>query len=268
VASACYVYAVVGRDTPVPSAVRGSPALTMVPCGGLAAVTERIDDERAAPTLDAVLRHEAVVEAVLRRGRALPVRFGTVFPDARSVAAALADRYEALTSDLDRLGDKVELSLSALWATGGDEAGRSSPPRETASHGAGATYLHARAADLRREDQLKVRAAEVARDLDRTLGPLALERRHSLLPSPAVAVRVAYLLDSARVGAFRAAVEDMRDARAEPRLVLTGPWPPYSFVESAKTGRAGADDSLGALAGILAETMRVRPHDLSRRTHI
>ncbi|MFL5579331.1 MAG: GvpL/GvpF family gas vesicle protein [Gemmatimonadaceae bacterium] len=260
--SACYVYAIVDRGTPLPPAAAGDGVaeLAMVPCRELAAVTGRVEDGGARLSMANVLRHEAVVEAARRQGPALPVRFGTVFPDAGSVASALAERYEPLAADLVRLGDKVEMSLTALWATTPSDDGPALTPREArapAERGEGARYLYARAVETRRDDALRERARAVARDVDRELGELALERRVSLLPTPRVAVRTAYLLDPGEVSAFRAAIESIRTRRDDLRILLTGPWPPYGFVRRAGAdGGADSDGRLAALVELLAEVSR------------
>jgi hypothetical protein len=278
VGSACYVYAIVSRDTPLPSAgIDGvAAALAMVPWRKLAAVIGPIDDDVASLTMDAVLRHEAVVEAVRRQGRALPVRFGTVFRDATSVATALAERYESLETDLDRVGDKVELSLTALWAPGGPYAapegaapeGRAArnPTAAAHAHNAGARYLQARAAELRGDEALTERARAVARELDKLLGKLVLAQRTSLLPTAGIAVRTAYLLDPAGVSAFKTAVDVIRATSSELRVLLTGPWPPYSFVgRSESEGGATADGRLAALGRLLADALEGAPADRPRR---
>ena len=240
--SACCVYAIAGRDTPLPTAgsVGALAGLAMVQWRELTAVTGWVSDDVPRFTMEGVLHHEAVVEAVRERGPALPVRFGTIFRDTNSVASALAEHYEPLAADLERLGDKVELSLTALWPA--PLAGNGPTPMvraEGVSNGqsAGARYLYTRAAKLRRDESLRERAHTVARDLDQTLGALALERKLSLLPTPHVAIRSAYLMDPAGVGVFKAVFEATRRVRDEVRLLLTGPWPPYSFVR--RPGYAG-----------------------------
>lgn len=263
-ASACTVYAIVRRDAPLPAVrtERGALELTKVPCGALAAVTSIVALEHAPLTMDAVLHHEAVVEAIRRRGAALPVRFGTFFRDAASVGSALAEQYEPLAADLDRLGDKVELSLTALWA---DDSWCDQPDGSPGNDGASVhqsaarRYLHARAAELRREDARKDRALSVARALDQMLGSRVLERRETLLPTPRIAVRAAYLLDAAAARAFRAAFSTMRARLPELRLLLTGPWPPYSFVRRAETERGNAlRGRFAGLAEIVTEATRGR----------
>jgi len=259
--SECYVYAIVGRSAELPAARAGSgDELAMVPWRELAAVTGTLRDEDARLTVEAVRRHEAVVEAVRRQGPALPVRFGTVFRDVASVASALAAQYEPLAADLDRLGDKLEVSLTALWAAPPNGDAAASPPAEPiAGRGAGARYLQARAAELRRDEAMKARAKVVARELDLMLGAHALAQRISLLPTPRVALRATYLLDPSGLNAFKRAFEAALRTRGDVRVLLTGPWPPYSFVRRPDAQGAAAPNSRFAeLAQLLADATRGR----------
>jgi hypothetical protein len=45
-----------------------------------------------------------------------------------------------------------------------------------------------------------------------------------------LAVRSTFLVERARIDAFRAAFAELRHARPEHAFLLSGPWPPYSFV--------------------------------------
>ena len=245
--SACYVYAIVRQNASLTFAgIDAGAELAMVTWRNLSAVIERTDGDGPSITISALLHHEAVVEAVRGRGPALPVRFGTVFRDETSLACALAERYEAITADLDRLGDKVEVSLTALWTESESAGERSARPREEGarpSPSAGARYLHARAAQVGRADVLQERARVVAEMLAAALGPRALDQRQSLVPTPKIALRVAYLLNTSDVGAFRAAFDATCLAWRDPRLVLTGPRSPYSFVRRAEMDWAPPTDA-------------------------
>ena len=88
---------------------------------------------------------------------------------------------------------------------------------------------------MERRDALAERARAFARELVDTLGDLTLERRVSLMPKPLVAVRATYLLDPGAVAPFRARFDALRRARGAMRVLLTGPWPPYSFVRQAQS---------------------------------
>lgn len=258
-ASAWYVYAIVGVDTPLPRVERGQPdaVLTRVPYGKLAAVAGLVADDRPRLTTEAALHHEAIVEAVRLQGPALPVRFGTVFRDAGAVARALAERHDVLAADLERIGDKVELSLTVLWP----QAASDLAPEDTRAKwepgapATGAAYLRARAAELERGNALTEKARALARELDDRMGSLALDRRVAIMPKPPVAVRTTYLLHAGAVATFRAAFDAMREVRGELRVLLTGPWPPYSFVRQGDAGASTPDPGLAGIAQRFTERM-------------
>jgi hypothetical protein len=208
-------------------------------------------DEREPATMKTVLQHEAVVESLRGRYPALPVRFGTFFRSADSIASSIEEQYELLAADLVRVGDKAELSITALWASTpcADDTARHAD--DAMARHEGARYLRARAFDLRRDDARKERARALAQEIDDTLGTLALERRTSLVPTPRIALRVAYLLDPVNVESFRAAFDAVRGVRIDLRLLLTGPWPPYSFVRHTEDQDERRDHRLGQFARLL-----------------
>jgi Gas vesicle synthesis protein GvpL/GvpF len=188
-ASGCYVYAILARETPLPAGLRGfsGVAVSTVPYRALAAATSPLQSEALRPTAEKEWLHETIVEALRQQGPALPVRFRTVLADASAVADARAERCDVLTADLARLGDKVAFGLSVLWAppiTPGEERAPGSGATAEAQ-GLGARYLQARLAAYRREVAMRARARALARELDGALSVHALVRRCTLPRDPA-----------------------------------------------------------------------------------
>lgn len=238
-AEGCYVYAILPRGARLPARLVGfGGPLTAVPWRALAAATSWLRPAELARTREHLLRHEAVVEGLRRNGPALPVRFGTVLPNPHAVEGAIARCYPALVADMARLGDKVELDVAVM----GDAAGLGDGALEQALGGApeghaavagagrGTRYLQARMAEHRAEGLRRSQASGLARALDAALLPLALESRCTLFPTSRLALNVAYLLDSAFLGAFRSAFNRLRRENPTYPFALSGPWPPYSFV--------------------------------------
>src|SRR3954464_11573010 len=112
-----YVYAIVARDAELPRGLTGfgDGELSTVGHGSLSALASPLAPGGLQRTTENVLRHGAIVEDLHRHGRTLPVRFGTVAASAEALADTLAERYDELTADLARLGDKVEFGLTVLW---------------------------------------------------------------------------------------------------------------------------------------------------------
>jgi hypothetical protein len=257
------VYAILARETPLPAGLRGfnGAAVSTVPYRALAAATSPLERGAPRPTTENVWRHEAIVEALRQQGPALPVRFRTVLADASAVADALAERYDVLAADLVRLGDKVEFGLNVLWdppITPGEDLAPGSEAAEEAQ-GPGACYLHARLAAYRREVAVRERAGALARELDRELSVHALKRRCTLLPTPRLLVRATYLLEPGHVPAFQDAFAQLRRAHPDLRLLLSGPWPPYSFVTPPEGGERLASSGRRHDAG---------PHQPTDRPHV
>lgn len=253
-----YVYAIVAADAQPPQVAGFGGPLFVVRSGALGAVVayateaplaassessesadpaERSAGSAATPSPRSLLRHEDIVEAICDEIPALPVRFGTIMPDGAAVARALESHAEMLLADLHRLGGRVEMGVIALWnpagqaeTPAGEEPSQPSQRDEPGEPRPGVVYLRQRQAHYQREEATRARAQRLGSDLDAELGPHALLSRRSLCPTEQMALRDAYLLERDGIQAFERAFEEARRRHGEARLLLSGPWPPYSFV--------------------------------------
>lgn len=255
VSSGCYVYAVAHAGAALPDGLAGldDAPLTLMSSGPLAAAVSLVAEAAPAVTSAHLLQHERAVEAVCRVAPALPVRFGTVFPDRQALARALHERRAALHADLARIGGKVEMGLSVLWrapdpsdpafASGPDDQSRHGdalpPALRAAAAGAGARYLAARFSRYASRDHAGAAARRLAERIGATLRPhvTVIESRCDVNPTPRLALRAAYLLEPDAVREFKAAYGELRTSLPDLRFLVTGPWPPYSFV-SRSAGQA------------------------------
>lgn len=229
-----YVYAIVERACDPPAEWRGLAGAHLSTIGyrSLAAVVSEI---AAPPRRDtaALMRHEALVEALATHHRTLPVRFGTVLSDAGAVEEALSERYESLAADLVRIGGHVELGIVALWR---EDVNVAEQPAEPASR-EGARYLQARRRDHARASAGKAAARQLASEIDVAVGDRAFDCRLGVVNEGRLVVRAAYLVAPADVAAIRDTIDELRGRRPDVAIVLSGPWPPYSFV----SGRRGME---------------------------
>jgi hypothetical protein len=152
--------------------------------------------------------YEAVVEGLMRAGAILPARFGTVASGEAEIRGMLAARATELKRGLKRVRGAVEFAVrgpSLFPARLDIRAGTTSIDDRP-----GTAYLQRR---LATEQQARRLADTVKTDGG------GLVRETLSHPSRPLAV----LVEASGAEAFAARM----DARG---LVLTGPWPPYSFV--------------------------------------
>jgi hypothetical protein len=90
---------------------------------------------------------------------------------------------------------------------------------------------------MRRRLQQVEQAQALAREVHGTLVELARESTSRLVARDDLVLTAAYLLPRAAVEQFRSALQALEAQHREATLVLTGPWPPYSFalLEAAAT---------------------------------
>ena len=247
--SAVYVYCLVERATrPALSRVAvglaGASALESIELArGLWAVTSLVprriyDTEPLAARLkdinwvaDAGVAHEAVVERVVRLSGAtvVPMKLFTLFSSPERAQADLQAREQDIRAVIDRIRGCQE------WGV------RISPPvpRPVASGrrpASGTAFLTAKKR-IRDQAQAHTRAAVTAADAAYSaLARLAREAERREAPREAATpplLDATFLVKASGATKFRAAV---RRAAASCRaagasLLLTGPWPAYSFVQ-------------------------------------
>jgi hypothetical protein len=203
--------------------VRGiaDAAVTSTPLGRLHAVVSEHDGP-VPQTRAAALRHLEVIEVVAAELEVLPVRFGSDHRDEASLRTKLGAEH-ALRSALERVAGRVEFVVRA-----DPTPGPPSPAAEAVAGqgevGAGRAYLEQRRAVERAAAHRSAELLELVRsatvDLEReaaatveTVGRFGPERCF-LVPRDAAA-------------SFDARARAA--AGSDGRLVVGGPWPPFTF---------------------------------------
>jgi hypothetical protein len=198
----------------------GGTTLRALERDGLAAVYSCHRSLRPLPDPRLVLTHERVVEAIMGRGAVLPMRFGMQLEREDALSAVLAERRVEMLRTLDYVRGHVEMGLrvSPAHRSGSDPGTR---------HGTGRDYLLARVRDHRRTQC-------ALREVHAPLADLAAASRVREHPAPPAALVGAYLVAAGGVEDFRGRARNIAAGREDIHIHVTGPWPPYNFVNGAR----------------------------------
>lgn len=238
-----YLYGIVGFPPELSCEIRGlggSPVFVVVH-GGLAAVVSRSPLNPWLADEAHLTLHEAVVEEVMGSRPVLPVRFNTLLRSEEAIIALLDERAQAFRSALGRVAGKVEIGLRVLWEPPGDT--EASVDQETGHRGPGTEYLYRRLRDERRRAKLLQAGQRLIQELQAPFRALAVESWLRRFPTARLLFTGAYLVERDRVDAFREGVAKAREEFSHLSFLLTGPWPPYHFVNGA---HLETEDTLGA----------------------
>jgi len=116
--AAKYVYGVVRAGDlllPKDGGINDEP-VALVTLEGLAALTSDVPDEYLEAGRDELLTHSRVLEQALEGGAVLPMRFGVVMPNEKSVRdQLLAPHREQLEAQLEEMDGKVEINIKGIY---------------------------------------------------------------------------------------------------------------------------------------------------------
>jgi Gas vesicle synthesis protein GvpL/GvpF len=181
-------------------------------------------------------QHDEVVRASAQVRTTVPLRLATICTDDAAAIRKLAELGPKAVGVLDELAGREEwgVKLFAVEPSGPTEAARVAESASASS--SGAAYLRRRRQELdRRSEQVELDAHEAER-LFRQLERTAV-RAHRHRPqdqrltgvSAPMLLNAAYLVERDRAEEFRRAVDELAGNRPPEAVVVTGPWPPYSF---------------------------------------
>lgn len=203
-------------------------------------IQERLSD--LSWVSDRALAHEAVVEHFAGAEAVLPMKLFTLFSSDERALAHVSGGRERLDRVLDRVAGHVEWGVRihldeararevmAEEARGGD--GRA---------GAGTSFLLRKKLE---KDASRELATRLRDEMDTVFASLAAVASEAVRREPAASpesggrllLDAAFLVPAGRGAEFEAAVEGCA-GRLAPQacdLTLTGPWPPYHFIEEAR----------------------------------
>ncbi|MCE9670114.1 GvpL/GvpF family gas vesicle protein [Myxococcus stipitatus] len=192
------------------------------------------------------VRHERVLEEVMRSSPVLPVSFGAIFSSPRALSEAVDAHRQEISRFLDDISDKEEWAVKVYANAQRLRAHLERAPefRQRLQHlpeTPGARYFHEkklqRELDQRSRNEGQSLAAHIREELAPgavSVKPLRLADRGLSGRQDDMVLNSAFLVDSGQVQRFTHRVQQLA-ARYQPRgltVEATGPWPPYSFCPS------------------------------------
>ena len=191
--------------------------------------------------------HERVIERFLSAPAVLPMQLFTMFTSDERVAEHVRADRRRIARILKRIDRKVEWGLRLTW---NEKAARDKIDRKRPREPEGAAYL-ARKRDILDLNRAQLAEARVeagrlykaiSREATEALRRTSLERA---APGSRLLLDAAFLVPAAQAAAFRASLRK----HSRPlhgygvAVLLTGPWPPYNFIEPPSRKSASASQA-------------------------
>ena len=222
-----HIYCIVPAGHPIPADCLGLDDRRPVAVdAGSLALWATPHDAFIAPSVAALRTHNDVVRAAMTSHiTPVPLRFGQWFASRDDAVERVIEDSAKWAALLARFAGRAEYGVRVLRA--GPEAERDvhpDSPKSGKEYMAGLARKQAQATS-RREDGERIASGLTAR-----LEGLAVDERVEYSPAGEVLVTLAHLVAWERADEYHGVIREFRDAVRDVQFVVTGPWPPYSFV--------------------------------------
>ncbi|MHB1022620.1 MAG: GvpL/GvpF family gas vesicle protein [Acidobacteriaceae bacterium] len=178
----------------------------------------------------AAMDHARVISDCFKLSTVLPFRFNTVFADDDALRRSVRSNQRHFLANLDRLRGKAEMHLKVLV----DDTCPGEMQR-VLTDCVGKEYLASlrESASRQRERQSKARALSV--QMHRMFAPLDEEVTCKRTDSGKMLLDIAHLIDNKTIERYQNKYSSAMQTMKECRMQLSGPWPPYHFVQRSSS---------------------------------
>ena len=194
-------------------------------------VSEHLPEDTArlagAEAQAAARQHARVISGCFAKSTVLPFRFGTTFEDDDALRRSVRSNQRHFLANVERLRGKAEMHIKLLVDDICPETkGMGHQPAT-----AGAQYLSnlRESASRQRERQSRARALSI--QMHRMFLPIAEEITCKRMDSGKMLLDIAHLVDKKTVERYQNKYSSATLAMKDCNMQLSGPWPPYHFVQ-------------------------------------
>jgi hypothetical protein len=189
------------------------------------------------------IEYAGIVESLARHLTVLPMRFGSLMPSADAIRLMLERNYVDISANLQKVEDKCEFGLkifcdseklqAELNAAHTDETNGNSLTLPEKGISVFREYVN-RKLQVHRQEELRLKYVEsVIAEVSQYLTGLNTIGKFRKMVTDANLVDALFLLDNDKKDLLIQSVANLQSQYPVLTFILTGPWPPYSFVEIA-----------------------------------
>ncbi|HSD48142.1 MAG TPA: GvpL/GvpF family gas vesicle protein [Pyrinomonadaceae bacterium] len=225
-----YVYCLTAGIDALPHALRGidGAEVRLLKARDFTAVVSSFAGERVAVNRENVLAHSAVAQNLLAQTTPLPFRFGVLATE-EQLESFLTARHDALKERLNLVGGCVEMSVKVISRATDGSDGHHDQVSGRPEDKPGTAFLLEKRRELLGSEARTAEARELVSWLESQTGNLVRQTQINTNITDKLLISAAHLVDRGVMEQYRARLKQVRNERPDLNILVSGPWPPYSF---------------------------------------
>ena len=215
-------------------------ALFAIFCIDLALVVSNVNKTTLITDKTNAIEYAGVIETISQHFTVLPVRFGSILETEESLMKILERNYDEIRENLLKVEDKFEFGLKVFCDTeklvtelkSKAIATNVSPTQSsTAPNSVSRDWLNKKLEEHRIEESVLLYVDSIIATLTEHLTKLEAVSKFKKRTSSTIIIDAVFLLEKTHKKPLIQLITDIEKNHPDLNFVLTGPWPPYNFVD-------------------------------------
>jgi len=208
----------------------------------IVAVTGDISRAELLADTSNALVFAAIIESLMQEFPVLPMRYGSFLESADAVSRMIERNYEEIELNLKLVENKLEFGLkifcdseklkTALQTVSETDATISQNTGSESHTSVFREYVNTKLKAHRLEELLLSHVDKVIAGITQQLDRMDALSKFKKIVAPATVIDGVFLLEKDKKEELIKAIKDLQEIYPGMDFVLTGPWPPYNFVET------------------------------------
>jgi len=187
------------------------------------------------------IEYAGLIENMAQQFTLLPMRFGSIMNSTEIISNMLEKNYSGFQKNLQKVENKSEFGLKIFCDTGKLKAELNLKSEETSEtsqkpvtenkNSVFKEYINQKLKAHRLEETLMGYIDSVIAEFNGFLIELNAEKKIKKMTTATTIIDAVFLIEKDKKAELVRAIEDMQGKYSELNFILTGPWPPYSFVD-------------------------------------
>jgi len=231
------------RRIAIPPEITGIPGdkLHLIRQGGIAAVAGNTNGDAVDTVRKAALQYAGIIENLSFHFTLLPVRFGSVMESEDAVTRMLEKNATAILANLQKVDNRFEFGLkifcdseklSAFLVNKTDPAASTNdPPPTDLPPSVYRDYVNKKLKAHRLEEMMLAYVDSVIAVITSKVSALTSISRFTKMASTSNLIDAVFLLEKEKKDELVVTIAGLMEEHPMLTFMLTGPWPPYNFVD-------------------------------------
>ena len=243
------IYALMSDDTKsghlasLISSVKGisDSSLYVISGGGLNAIVSDVNISEFVADKSAAIDYANVIESFFFHFSLLPMRFGSIMESPEAVKAMLENNSPEILHNLGKVAGKFEFGLKIICDSEKLKAKLSvksdniskveKPSKDETTLSVYRDYVNKKLAEHRLEELMLAHVESLIATLTASLGSLNSINKFRKMLTDNTIVDAIFLIGKEKKSDLIDLIAEIQNDNPGLNFVLTGPWPPYSFVD-------------------------------------